>query len=59
MQVSMFIKKFKLTDKVQEASYAVSEIVASKMKSHTIAESVILPACQQIVRIISGKEAVL
>ena len=34
------------------------EIVASKMKSHTIAESVILPACQQIVRIMFGEEAV-
>ena len=58
IQVSMFAKKFKLSDKAQEASYAVSEIVASKMKSHTIAESVILPACQQIVRIMFGEEAV-
>ena len=58
MQVSMFTKKFKLSDKAQEASYAVSEIVASKMKSHTIAESVILPVCQQIVRIMFGEEAV-
>ena len=59
MQVSMFTKKFKLSDKAQEASYAVSEIVASKMKSHTIAESVILPAnSQQTVKIIFGEEAV-
>ena len=58
MQVSMFTKKFKLSDKAQEASYAVSEIVASKTKSHTIAESVILPVCQQIVRIMFGEEAV-
>ena len=36
MQVSMLTKKFKLNDKAQEVSYAVSEIVASKMKSHTI-----------------------
>ena len=27
------------------------------MKSHTIAENVILPACQQIVRIMFGEEA--
>ena len=47
-----------MSDKAQEASYAVSEIVASKMKSHTIAESVILPACQQIVRIMFGEEAI-
>ena len=41
----MFAKKFKLCDKAQEASYAVEEIVARKMKSYTIAETVILHAC--------------
>ena len=58
-QISTFSKKFKLSDKAQEASYAVAEIVASKMKSYTIAESVILPACQQIVRIMFGEHAAL
>lgn len=43
-----------LSGKAQEASYAVVEIVAKKMKSHTITETVILPACQEIVRIIFG-----
>ncbi|CAI9743051.1 Hypothetical predicted protein [Octopus vulgaris] len=57
-QVSMFAKKFKLSDKGQEASYAVAEIVARKMKSHTIAETVILPACQEMVRIKLGEDAV-
>ena len=57
-QVSMFTKKFRLSDKAQEASYAVVEIVASKMKSHTIAESVILPACKLIVKIIFGEDTV-
>ena len=54
----MFAKKFKLSDKVQEASYAVAERVARKTKSHTIAETVILPACQEIVRIMFGNDAV-
>ena len=54
----MFAKKFKLSDKAQEASYAVAEIVASKMKFHIIAETVILPACQQIVRIMFEEDAV-
>ena len=54
----MFTKKLKLSDKAQEASYSVTEIVASKMKSHTIAETVILLACQQIVRIMFGEDAV-
>ncbi|CAI9731135.1 Hypothetical predicted protein [Octopus vulgaris] len=44
-EVSMFAKKFKLSDKGQEASYAVAEIVARKMNSHTISETVILPTC--------------
>ena len=57
-QVSMFAKKFKLSDKAREASYAVVEIVASKMKSHYLAETVILPECQQIVRIMFGEDAV-
>ena len=57
-QAFMFAKKFKESDKGQEASYAVAEIVARKMKSHTIAESVILPACQEIVRIMFGEDAV-
>ncbi|CAI9732723.1 Hypothetical predicted protein [Octopus vulgaris] len=57
-QVSMFAKKFKLSDKGQEASYTVAEIVARKMKSHTIAETVILPACQEIVRLMFGEDAI-
>ena len=47
-----------MSDNAQKASYAVSEIVASKMKFHTIAETVILPACQQIVRIMFAEETV-
>ena len=57
-QMSIFAKKFKLSDKAQEASYAVAESVARKMKSHTIAESVILPACQEMVTIMFGEDAV-
>ena len=57
-QTSIFSKKFKLSDKAQEASYAVAEIVANEMKSYTIAETVILSACQQIVRIMFGEDGV-
>ena len=45
-----------ISDKAQEASYAVADIVAKKMKSHTIAESVILPACCKIVNIMFGEK---
>ena len=43
-QVSMFARKFKSSDKAREASYAVAEVVAHKIKSHTIVKTVILPA---------------
>lgn len=36
----------------------MAEIVAKKMKSHTIAETVILPSCQEMVRIMLGEDAV-
>jgi uncharacterized protein (UPF0212 family) len=38
--------KFATTsNKAEEASYTIAKIVAKKIKLHTIAESVILPAC--------------
>jgi hypothetical protein len=44
------------SDKAQEASYAVAEVVAKKIRSLTIAESVISPACCKIVNIMFGEE---
>jgi hypothetical protein len=32
--------------KAQEASFLVAELTAQKMRSHTIAESLIIPACK-------------
>jgi hypothetical protein len=43
-------------DKAQEASYAVAEVMAKKIKSHTIFELVILPACCKIENIVFGEE---
>jgi hypothetical protein len=45
-----------ISDRAQDLSYAVVEILAKIMKSHTIAEWVILPACCKFVNIIFGKE---
>ncbi|KAF0749677.1 zinc finger BED domain-containing protein 5-like [Aphis craccivora] len=55
-QASKFIKHSTVSDKVQEASYAVAELIAKKMKSHTTAESTILPACCEIVKILFGED---
>ncbi|CAI6368410.1 unnamed protein product [Macrosiphum euphorbiae] len=48
----------KISDKSQEASYVVAELVAKTMKPHTIGEQLILPACREIVKIFFGIEFV-
>ncbi len=53
----IFEKNVIISDKAQEASCLVVELVAKKMKSHTIAESLIMPACKIIVRTMVCEEA--
>ena len=57
-QKATLAKRFKVSDKAREASYAVAEIVAKKMQSRTIAETVYLPVCQKTVKIMFGEDAV-
>ncbi len=54
---TMFEKKVTVSNKAQEASYMIAELVAKQMKSHTIAESLILPACKIMAKIMLGQEA--
>jgi uroporphyrinogen-III decarboxylase len=56
-QRKVFEKKATISEMAQEASYLVAQIVAQKMKSHTIAESLIMPACKIIVKTMIGKKA--
>lgn len=56
MQAKVFTKQKSIADKAQEASYAVAELVAKKMKSHTTAETLVKPACLDIVKIMFGEE---
>ncbi|XP_068237126.1 SCAN domain-containing protein 3-like [Palaemon carinicauda] len=56
-QSAMLSKKVKVADKAQEASYLVEELVVKSMKPHTIAETLILPACSAIVKTLFGSEA--
>ncbi|XP_064113862.1 protein FAM200A-like [Macrobrachium nipponense] len=53
----MLSKKVKVSDKAQEASYLIAELVVKSMKPHTIAETLILPACSAIVKTKFGSEA--
>lgn len=55
-QAKVFIRQKTLSDKAQEASYAVAELVAKKMKSHTSAETLIMPACCEVAKIMFGEE---
>jgi hypothetical protein len=43
-------KLITIAEKAQVASYRVAEIIARNMQLHTIAETLILPACKQVVR---------
>ena len=56
-QATQFEKKIKVPEKAQQASYKVAEIVAQQIKAHTIAESLILPACLAVVKTMLGDEA--
>ena len=48
-----------VSDKVQIASYHVSELIAQNMKAHALGESLILPACQKIISTLLGNEAAM
>lgn len=56
-QEQVMMKCAKVSQKALEASYLVAEIVAKAKKPHTIAETVILPACTAIVEKMLGPQA--
>jgi len=56
-QSQLFEKTVTVSEKAQLASYEVAEIIALKSKSHVLAESVILPACKKMVKIMLGDKA--
>jgi polyhydroxyalkanoate synthesis regulator phasin len=48
-----FVSKGTVSEKAQEASYLVAELIAQKRKSHTVCENLIMPACKML-----GQDAV-
>jgi hypothetical protein len=51
-----FSKSVKDSDKVQEESYLVAQLIAKTIKPHTIAETMILSACSSVVKMMFGNE---
>lgn len=56
-QAKVMNKTTTIAEKAQLASYKVAEIIARKMQPHTAAETLILPACKEIVKSILGEDA--
>ena len=56
-QASTFKSKMTVSKKAQIASLEISEMIAQNLKSHTLAESIILPACRKMVKTMLEDEA--
>ena len=56
-QKTAFQKLLTVFEKAQAAFYDVAEMIAQQTRSHTLAESIILPACRKIVKRILGDKA--
>jgi hypothetical protein len=53
-----FVSKVTVSEKAQEASYLVAELIAQKRKSHIVGENLIMLICKIILRKMLGQDAV-
>ncbi len=52
-----FTKKVTVSERALETSFVVSHMIVENIKAHTIGESLLKPACEEMVRIMLGNEA--
>lgn len=56
-QSERMLSVVRVSDKAQKASFFVAELLAKAKKPHTLAESLILPACKKMVEVMIGPDA--
>ena len=56
-QSERMLSTVRVSKKAQKASFLVAELLAKSKKPHTLAESLILPACKKMVEVLLGPDA--
>jgi hypothetical protein len=57
-QSKAFVSEVTASEKVQEASYLLAELIAQKRKGQTVGENLIVPACKIIIGKMLGQDTV-
>jgi len=52
-----FTKAVKVSERALEASFLVANMIAKEMKPHNIGETLVKPACREIVKLMLGEDA--
>ena len=56
-QSERMLSAVRVSEKAQKAIFLVAELLAKSKKPHTLAESLILPACKKMVEVMLGPDA--